>query len=153
MHPAWNLHQTPRAGDLFVYTEDGHAIGSQTSNPLPGNHGHGVTRHAVALVSGGWDGVRTQEIAPSDPEAVNIVDDTEALPEQAEQVDYAPTFGWLLGIDDPGAFIDGPPAAQWQGRVLTEAFNRRPVPVCRTDPPHSRRYPPQRNELRPGTAA
>lgn len=129
VHPAWNLHQTSRAGDLFVHAEEAHVIGSQTSNPLPGNHGHGVTRHITALVTGGWDGIVAQEITASDPDAVDVIDDTDALPEQAEQVDFAPTFGWLLGVPDPGTTIDGG-EPQWRGRVLAEAFSRQPAPAC-----------------------
>lgn len=127
VHPDWNLHGTDRAGELFTYAEEGFIVDAPSGNPLPGNHGHGVTRHITSFVTGGWDGIVTQSIAPSDPGAVDVVDDTAALPEQVEQVDYAPTYGWLLGVDDPGNADGGP---QWQGRVLTEAFSRQPTPVC-----------------------
>lgn len=125
VHPDWQVHQTPTAGEIFVHVDGDHVVGSLSSNSLPGNHGHGITRHATALVSGGWDGVIPQEVAASAPAAVDPIDDTAALPEQAEQVDYAPTIGWLLGIPDPGGSTP-----QWQGRVLTEAFSRQPTPTC-----------------------
>ena len=129
VHPSWNLSGTDRAGELFVTVRSGYKVGSQTSNPLPGNHGHAVTRHITMMIGGGWDGLaEPQSISPSDPEAVDERDDTLLLPEQAEQVDLAPTYGWLLGVPDPGR-DDG--AAQWQGRVLDEAFARRPAPACR----------------------
>ncbi len=128
VHPEWNLHQTPRAGEIFAYTEPGKKIGSQSSNPIPGNHGHVVTRHATMLVSGGWDGVVAQSIPASDPDAIDLASDTTVLTEQSEQVDIAPTIGWLMGIADPGLAAGG--AAQWQGRVLTEAFSRQPAPAC-----------------------
>ena len=132
VHPDWHLAGTDRAGEIFVHVEPGHKVSSalpNPSNPLPGNHGHAVTRHVTALVTGGWEGLAApQSIEASDPDAVDTVtyDDTAALPEQAEQVDFAPTFGWLLGVPDPRAADGG----QWQGRVLEEAFARRPEPSC-----------------------
>ncbi len=137
VHPDWHLAGTHRAGELFLTVPSGFKVSAPPEsfdasavNPLPGNHGSTVTRHVTALVTGGWDGLAAPaSIAPSDPDAVDPVrfDDAPALPEQVEQVDYAPTFGWLLGVPDPG-MPDGSP--QWQGRVLTEAFAREPAPVC-----------------------
>lgn len=125
VHPDWNLHQTPRAGEILVLAQERYRMGSVDENPIPGNHGHTTTRHITALVTGGWDGIAAgQSIAPSDPAAVDEGDDTAALPEQVEQVDWAPTIGWLLGIQDPGLAAGGDP--QWEGRVLQEAFTRRP---------------------------
>lgn len=128
VHPGWRLEGTDRAGELFVTVQSGYRVGSVTSNPLPGNHGHAITRHITMMIGGGWDGLAPPtSVAPSDPAAVDQTRDTLALPEQAEQVDLAPTYGWLLGVPDPG-LDDG--TAQWQGRVLTEAFERQPEPVC-----------------------
>ncbi len=125
LHPDWNLHQTPRAGDLLVLAQPRHRMGSFDENPIPGNHGHTSTRHITALVTGGWDGIVSgQRIGPSSPGAVDEADDTAALPEQVEQVDWAPTIGWLLGLEDPGTAAGG--EAQWEGRVLEEAFTRQP---------------------------
>lgn len=125
LHPDWNLHQTDRVGDILVLARERFRMGSVEENPIPGNHGHTSTRHTTALVTGGWDGiVAGQFVEASDPDAVDEADDTAALPEQAEQVDWAPTVGWLLGLEDPGTAAGGAP--QWEGRVLDEAFARRP---------------------------
>lgn len=125
VHPDWNLHQTDRAGDIVVFAQERYRMGSVEENPIPGNHGHTSTRHITALVTGGWDGiVAGQVVEASDPGAVDEADDTVKLPEQAEQVDWAPTVGWLLGLEDPGTAAGGAP--QWQGRVLEDAFERRP---------------------------
>lgn len=125
VHPDWRLAGTHRAGELFVTVQPGWAVGL---NPMPGNHGHATTRHVTMLVTGGWDGLADPaSVAPSDPGAVDQRDDTGALPEQAEVVDVAPTVGWLLGVPDPGGADP-----QWEGRVLDEAFARRPAPACVT---------------------
>lgn len=143
VRPDWQVHQTHTAGEIFVHVDADHVVGSLTSNPLPGNHGHGATRHATALISGGWDGVAAQIVEASDPAAIDPIDDTAALPEQAEQVDYAPTIGWLMGIPDPGGA-----QPQWQGRVLAEAFDRQPTPVCVEAPDEA--APPETVETSPG---
>lgn len=125
LHPDWNLHQTDRTGDIVVLAQEHYRMGSVQETPTPGNHGHTSTRHSTALVTGGWHGiVAGQFVEASDPDAVDEADDTAALPEQAEQVDWAPTVGWLLGLEDPGTVAGGAP--QWEGRVLDEAFARRP---------------------------
>ena len=132
VHPAWRLG-TPRVGELFVTVQPGFKVGTVSSNPVPGNHGHTIARHNTMLITGGWDGLNApRSIAPSDPDAVDTVhfDDTEALPEQAENVDVAPTIGWLLGVPDPRAPLEEDELPQWQGRVLSEAFARQPAPVC-----------------------
>lgn len=156
VHPDWNLHGTDRAGELFVHVEPGTKVSTPLaegpSNPLPGNHGHAATTHVTMLVTGGWEGLaEPQSIAPSDPEAVDTVtyDDTAALPEQAEQVDLAPTFGWLLGVPDPGEA-----RPQWQGRVLDEAFARQPEASCVASaaPTPSPSPTPTRTEAAPETA-
>lgn len=124
VHPDWNTEGTTRSGELLLVAESPWAFGTFDQNPLPGNHGHAEMRHITAIVNGGWEGVLQDEIEPSDPDAVNVIDDTAALPEQVEQVDWAPTIGWLLGIEDPGIAAGGEP--QWEGRVLAEAFERQP---------------------------
>ncbi|MBW3659249.1 MAG: alkaline phosphatase family protein [Actinobacteria bacterium] len=131
VHPDWHL-RTPRAGELFVTVLPGHRVGSVSSNPYPGNHGHALTRHATMLVAGGWDGLAGPTVVEADPALVDAetFDDTAGLPGQAESVDLAPTIGWLLGVPDPRAPIRGTGRPQWQGRVLTEAFERQPAPRC-----------------------
>lgn len=130
VHPAWRLG-TPRAGEIFVTARDGHSVRAADGEPIPGNHGHAVTRHSTMLVTGGWDGLAAPASVTADPALVDTerFDDTEALPGQSENVDIAPTVGWLLGVPDP-ALADGERDPQWQGRVLDEAFARQPAPVC-----------------------
>ncbi len=126
VHPDWHLAGAERVGEILTLAEPRFRMGNDPDRSIPGVHGHTVTRHITALVSGGWDGiVAGQRIEPSDPDAVDVVDDTAALPEQAEQVDWAPTIGWLLGVRDPG--LDAGTTPQWQGRVLEEAFQRQPA--------------------------
>jgi hypothetical protein len=129
VHPAWRLSGTHRAGEIFLHVESGRRVGSLADNPIPGNHGHVITRHITALVTGGWDGLAEPSSIPaSDPDLVDQADDTELLPEQLEQVDFAPTFGWLLGVPDPGVSAGGDP--QWEGVIRDEAFARQPAPAC-----------------------
>lgn len=131
VHPDWRL-RTPRVGELFVTVLPGHKVGSPTGNPLPGNHGHALTRHAAMLVTGGWDGLAEPSVVEADPALVDTetFDDTAALPGQAESVDIAPTVGWLLGVPDPRAPLRGNEEPQWQGRALAEAFERQPPSRC-----------------------
>lgn len=117
VHPDWR--QTgERSGDLLLTVEDGRRVSepAMTSNPLPGNHGMTSTLRIPMIVSGGL-GVRQQRVEPAAP-----VSGAVRLPEQAEQVDLAPTAAWLLGLRPPDTGFDG--------RVLTEAFASRPAPVC-----------------------
>lgn len=127
MPGAWGL-ATKRVGDIIAMAEPGRRFSdpSAQSNPIPGNHGHAITRHNVALVTGGSPLVRAQTIPASDPDAIDPLDDTTALPEQSENVDVGVTVAWLLGVSDPG----GSKHPQFQGRVLTEAFTARPTPAC-----------------------
>jgi ectonucleotide pyrophosphatase/phosphodiesterase family protein 5 len=116
VHPDW--HQThPRSGDLLVTVEDGRRVSepSRTSNPIPGNHGMPSTLHIPTFVSGGI-GVRQQTIAPTTD------DPSVRSPDQTENVDIAPTAAWLLGVR--------PPAAGFDGRVLSEAFEAKRAPSC-----------------------
>jgi hypothetical protein len=106
-------------GDLVIVAKQGWRISdpSQTSNPLPGNHGHMVTFHNTFIVTGGLTALRTQTVG--DPSAV--VDPMLRLPEQSENTDVAPTVAWLLGMD----------AGDMDGRALTEAFQTGiPPSVC-----------------------
>ena len=125
----WHLRST-RVGDVIAFAEPGRRFSdpSSSSNPIPGNHGHAMTRHAVALVTGGSPLVNSQDIPPSLVEAVDPLDDTELLPEQSEQVDVGVTVAWLLGVEDPGIQQRG--VKQFQGRALTEAFSAQPAPAC-----------------------
>ena len=125
----WRINHR-RVGDLIATVEPGYRFSDPDSfsNPIPGNHGHGPTRHSVALVTGGSPLVRERDVAPSRPGKVNPANDTRVLKEQSEQVDVGVTAAWLLGIKDPGrSSARGP---QFQGRVLSEAFTDRPRRAC-----------------------
>ncbi len=117
VHPDW--HQTgPRSGDLLLTVEDGRRASEpgELSNPIPGNHGMTSTLRVPVIISGGI-GVERKRIGPSEPLSGAV-----RLPDQAENVDFAPTTAWLLGLQ--------PPASGFDGRVLTEAFSAQPAPVC-----------------------
>jgi len=125
----WKMHSR-RVGDLVAFAAPGRRFSDpdSTSNPIPGNHGHPITRHSVALVAGGSPLVLQQSIAPSDPDAVDPFNDTKALSEQSEQVDIGVTVARLLGVEDPG--VQAGLSPQYQGRVLDEALSARPAPAC-----------------------
>jgi len=108
VHPGWHI-AGERTGDLLVTARSLQSFGEPV-NPLNGNHGAPQTLdHAFAIVSGGRQ-VRQQAI---DGRQGARFDDTLQNPQQAEQVDIAPTVMALFG--------QAPPADN-QGRVLTEAF-------------------------------
>lgn len=125
--PVWGLNSR-RSGDIIAMAEPGRRFSdpSSTDNPVPGNHGHPITRHNVMLITGGSPLVKTQTVAASDPDAIDPINDTKLLPEQSENVDVGVTVAWLLGVKDPG----GKARPQFQGRVLSEAFTGRPTPAC-----------------------
>lgn len=151
--PAWGIDDQ-RAGDLVVTAlasgpttgpsnptgaggntfDVASGAGYVLANPasaegvLQGQHGHPGTRHIPFYVIGGGDHVVDQTVGASG--AVNEGDDTAANPEQAENVDIAPTVAWIYGLD-PATTL---PAAT--GRPLTEAFAGRPIDVIE---PHANR--------------
>ena len=118
--PDWGL-TGDRTGDLVVVAEQGWRITepSASSNPIPGNHGHIVTLPIPQVVTGGWDGLATNQVAPVMGVGTGVEPDVR-LEAQGENIDMAPTIAWLLGIN--------PPPGGFDGRVLTEAFRRRPTP-------------------------
>jgi hypothetical protein len=111
---------TERSGDLILMAHPGWRFSDPDvhSNPIPGNHGHLITRHNTFLVAGGHPVVRQgQVVAASRPG----VDELTLLPEQASNTDVAPTVAWLLGLPTDG----------YDGRVLQEAFTADESPtVC-----------------------
>lgn len=114
VHPDWGL-LGDYTGELIVTVEQGWRIGhgGHDSNPIPGNHGHTVTLPIPVIISGGWDGIAARTIEPDgDPGPAD------SDPTQAQNIDLAPTAAWLLGLN--------PPPGGFDGRVLTEAFTRRP---------------------------
>lgn len=98
--PEWHLDH-PRAGDLVVVAERGHAFAEPTPlhNPLQGNHGHPPTLRSLGVITGGWPGLRPGRGG------------------SMTNADVAPTVAWLLRL---------PPPAQATGRVLREAFRAAP---------------------------
>lgn len=114
--PEWGL-TGDRAGDVVVEVEPGYRITepSETSNPIPGNHGHAHTLPIPLIVSGGWEGLRRDQVVTADGEPA--VD--EHPPGVARNIDIAPTVAWLLGL--------GPARGGFDGRVLDEAFVGRPA--------------------------
>src|SRR6185503_1812999 len=151
--PAWHL-DNQRAGDLVVNAlasgpetgllnplgagTDSYEVASgagytfspvaSPSGVLPGDHGHPGTRHIPFMVIGGGDHVVDQTVAAGG--TVNEGYDTLGNPEQAENVDVAPTVAWIYGLDPAVAMPDA------SGRALTEAFSDRPI---ETIAPHANR--------------
>jgi ectonucleotide pyrophosphatase/phosphodiesterase family member 5 len=119
LHPDWAMGPD-RAGDLIVTVEAGWRIGhssfDQEGNPIPGNHGHPETLPIPVIVAGGWAGLAPPRVV--DPGRQLAVDERDAG--QAENIDMATTAAWLLGLN--------PPPGGFDGRVLSEAFARRPAP-------------------------
>lgn len=123
VHPNWNLGGTGRMGELLLIAAETHTFAPSqpgTGDVILGEHGHPTDRHVPFVVLSGGTYVRDQSVdAPSG--AVNQVDDTGVLTEQAESVDIAPTISWILGVDPP---------ANSQGRILngpTDAFAKHPA--------------------------
>jgi putative cell wall-binding protein len=120
--PDWAL-TGDRTGDLVVVVEDGRRVTepSATSNPVPGNHGHVVTLPIPMVVGGGWDGLLANDAVPATPAAPAAPAPPDVRPpDQGQNIDIAPTIAWLLGLH--------PPPGGFDGRVLHEAFSRRPTP-------------------------
>ncbi len=117
VHPGWHA-AGERSGDLFVTHASGGAFTdpSFSSNPLPGNHGGPQTRDNFFAVTGGGGYLRQQRVPGT---AGEQFDDTLANPEQAENVDPAPTIMGLLGLAPP---------RDSAGRFLSEAFDLAALP-------------------------
>ena len=113
-HPAWQLNGE-RTGDLVVYSQSNTSFNDPV-NPLAGNHGGPQTRDNFFAVIGGAPMIEQRALAGAQSP---LFDDTERNPEQAENVDVAPTVLRLLGRAAP---------AQSQGRFLSEAFRAERVP-------------------------
>ncbi len=145
--PDWAL-TGDRVGDLVVIAADGFRISEPgpTSNPIPGNHGHVVTLPIPQIVAGGWDGLVANDVVPRTPaDPPSTVPDDVRADDQGENIDMAPTIAWLLGIN--------PPPGGFDGRVLQQAFSRRPatrLPVA--DVPSIPRYQRVAGDDRIGTA-
>jgi hypothetical protein len=92
-----SLRLGPQAGDVVVFCRSGWRFSDpqpQTSNPIPGNHGHPATRPIPFFVSGGHPGLRRRA----------------ASPRVAQTVDVAPTVARFFGLR-------GAPRGGWDGRA------------------------------------
>ncbi|MBW3601946.1 MAG: cell wall-binding repeat-containing protein [Actinobacteria bacterium] len=120
--PDWGL-TGDRTGDLVVTVADGYRITEPAahSNFIPGNHGHIVTLPIAMIVWGGWDGIVPNDLEPGTPAApLEGPAPDVRLPDQGQNIDVASTVAWLMGLH--------PPPGGFDGRVLEEAFSRRPTP-------------------------
>ncbi len=81
------------AGDVVVYCKAGWRFSDpdQTSNPIPGNHGHPATRPIPFFISGGHPAVRHRSSSPA----------------HAHTVDVAPTVARFFGLSAPRGGWDG----------------------------------------------
>ena len=142
--PDWGL-TGDRIGDLVVFVDDGYRLTepTQASNPIPGNHGHVATLPIPQIIAGGWDGLNANDDVPGG-EAEDVPDDVR-LEGQGENIDIAPTVAWLLNLN--------PPPGGYDGRVLSEAFARRPEPrVPVVDVPNVPAYREAAGETRQATS-
>jgi predicted AlkP superfamily pyrophosphatase or phosphodiesterase len=112
VHPGWHA-AGKRSGDLLLIADEGEAFTdpSESSNPLPGNHGGPQTRDNFFAVVGGSKVVRQRTL---EDDADDLFDDTLDNERQAENVDVAPTVTKLFGLDPP---------RNSKGRFLEEAFD------------------------------
>lgn len=112
-------------GDLVLAAKPGFKFAEAGSfaQAIVGNHGHPATFRSTMLISGGAPFVRRGVVVtPSRPDPGPL----DRLPEQAENVDVAPTVLWLFGVQPEAAeFPDG---RGFDGRVLAEAFSQSQPP-------------------------
>ena len=99
VHPAWHAAGT-RSPDLFLTHKPGGAFSdpSESSNPVPGSHGASHTRDNFFAVTGGAPFVKHARLSGS---KAPDFDDTLVNPQQAENVDVAPTVMGLFGLAAP----------------------------------------------------
>lgn len=118
VHPDWGLAGSSRVGELFITAKDEYQLAAtffDDDNVVLGHHGHPSDRHVPFIIASGGTYVKDQAVAAAGE--VNEGDDTGRFPQQAENVDIAPTISWLLGIKAP---------RHNQGRMLDEAFVKHP---------------------------
>lgn len=122
VHPSWGL-DTPRVGELLITAAEDYGLLVERESDdalIAGQHGHPTDRHIPFFVLSGGTYVADGSVSASGEPAE--ADDTTRLPEQAENVDIAPTVGWILGVGSP---------EQSGGRVLQEAFTKHPAQAQR----------------------
>lgn len=117
VHPAYRIAGA-RTGDLIVNAAPDAAFNEgAVGNPLQGNHGGGQTRDNLLAILGGSPAIRQGRVTGI--RKAPLFDDTLLNPDQAENVDVAPTVLRLLSRPAP---------AQSQGRFLEQAFDLAQVP-------------------------
>ena len=102
----------PYAGDIVVFAEPGWAEHSTftSANPLPGNHGHGITQNSVLMVAGGHPALDDE---PESVSGLDVYDPPNRFfsppTEGPGNMSVAPTVAALLGIGEPeGGYDVGP---------------------------------------------
>lgn len=97
-----------RSGQIVAFAKPGWRFSdpSNTSNPLPGNHGHGLTQRNLLLVTGGHPAVRSGTVATNPPATF-----TPPLGAYGS-MSVAPTVAALFGLGD----------AAYDGTRLDSAF-------------------------------
>ena len=111
--------------EIQVFLEPGYHSDPQRvgGNPLPGNHGHGVTQHSALLVAGGHDALDPKGSigGPRVYQRGNV-----AEPAGPGVLSVAPTVAGLFGIGSPVGGYDAAP--------LAAAFDPGVVDLNSTDP-------------------
>jgi type I phosphodiesterase/nucleotide pyrophosphatase len=89
----------PRSGQIIAFAEPGWRFSdpSNTSNPIPGNHGHAVTQRNVLLVSGRHPALAAPGVVSTNPAATF----TPPLGTYGS-MSVAPTVAALFGLGDAG---------------------------------------------------
>jgi ectonucleotide pyrophosphatase/phosphodiesterase family member 5 len=130
----------PYSPDIEVFLEPGWHSNCQScsANPIPGNHGHGVTQHSALLVTGGHPSVTPAGSIGGPPvyERGNV-----AAPAGPGVLSVAPTVAALFDI--------GAPAGGYDAAPLTEAFS--PGAVDLDPPPRAKKPKKQRKTTGDGS--
>ena len=125
----------PYSPEIELFLEPGwRSSPSQADNPLPGNHGHGVTQHSTLMVTGGHPALDAPESIAG--ETVYHRGDL-AAPAGPGVLSVAPTVAGLFGIGKPAGGYDAP--------ALAEAFepgtvDLKTTELVRTPPPGGAEY-------------
>ncbi len=87
------LRLGPEAGDVVVFCQAGWRFSEPdpTGNPIPGNHGHPVTRAIPFFITGGHPSVPGRRRSPA----------------RARTIDVAPTVATFFGVGGPRGGYDG----------------------------------------------
>jgi arylsulfatase A-like enzyme len=87
------LRLGPEAGDVVVFCKPGWRFSEPdpTGNPIPGNHGHPVTRPIPFFITGGHPSVPQRHRSPA----------------RAHTIDVAPTVADFFGVGAPRGGYDG----------------------------------------------